>query len=275
MFGRHFAFGFQGAEGEGGPPWFQGGRHHGPRFFGMHRGRGPFGFRGPFGHHGPFHHGEGEFPFFEEREGRGPRFFGMHRGRGPFGPGGPFGHHGPFGGGEGRRFFGRGDVKFALLQLLQERPMHGYEMIKALEEKSSGFYSPSPGSIYPTLQMLEDGGFVTSSDVEGKKVYSITDAGRTLLAERQKEEESFGGPPWMRGFHGGRRGFAEMQALRAEVVEVTRLLAIAGRMSFRDAEQLTRLRGIIERTRKDLADMIYGSGSQQGEQPSTPPAGQE
>src|SRR6266516_4862688 len=86
-----------------------------------------------------------------------PRFFGMRR-RGPFGPGGPFGGpggpQGPFG--EGHRFFGRGDVKYALLELLRERPMHGYEMIKALEEKSGGFYTPSAGTIYPTLQMLED-----------------------------------------------------------------------------------------------------------------------
>src|SRR6266852_3133281 len=82
---------------------------------------------------------------------------------------------GPCGsGGEGGRFFGRGDVKFALLELLRERPMHGYEMMKALEEKSGGFYRPSPGSVYPTLQMLEDGGLVTSNEVEGKKVYSIT-----------------------------------------------------------------------------------------------------
>ena len=92
-----------------------------------------------------------------------------------FGPGGSFGP-----GGDGPRFFGRGDVKFALLELLQERPMHGYEMMKALEEKSGGFYSPSAGSIYPTLQMLEDRGFVTSNDVEGKKVYTITDEGRAL-----------------------------------------------------------------------------------------------
>ena len=93
-------------------------------------------------------------------------------------------------------------MKFVLLELLQERPMHGYEMIKALEEKSSGFYTPSPGSIYPTLQMLEDRGFVTVQEVEGKKVYSITDTGRTLLAERQKEEEGFAGPGvggWGRG----------------------------------------------------------------------------
>src|SRR3989475_8067816 len=122
----------------------------------------------------------------------------MHRGggHGLFGPRGFFGHGGPRG--EGQRFFGRGDIKFVLLELLQERPMHGYEMMKALEEKTGGFYKPSPGSVYPTLQMLEDGGMVTSAEVEGKRVYSITDAGRASLAERQSNQEGFAGPPWMR-----------------------------------------------------------------------------
>ncbi|HYT41665.1 MAG TPA: PadR family transcriptional regulator, partial [Methylomirabilota bacterium] len=99
----------------------------------------------------------------------GRRLFGS---RGPFGPGGPLGPEGPFRGGP--RFFERGDVKYALLNLLQERPMHGYEMMKALEERSGGFYVASAGSIYPTLQMLEDRGLITSNQAEGKKVYSIT-----------------------------------------------------------------------------------------------------
>jgi DNA-binding PadR family transcriptional regulator len=149
-----------------------------------------------------------------------------------------------------RRFFGRGDMKFVLLELLRERPMHGYEMMKALEERSGGFYTPSPGSIYPTLQMLEDRGYVNVKDVEGKKVYSITDAGQELLRGH--------GP-------GGRGARPEMQALRSEAGEVMRLLLIAGRMSISDPEQLARLRSIIEGTRKDLADMIYGAGSQQGQ----------
>ena len=224
-FNRHFAFQFQGGPQEHWtPPWLGDVREwHG------------HGFRG--------------WP---------PRFFWrMRRGRGPFGPG-SHGEHW-FGRGEGRRFFGRGDVKFALLRLLQERPMYGYEMIKALEEKSGGFYAPSAGSVYPTLQMLEEGGFVTSSQVEGKKVYSITEAGRTFLNERQKDNDEFADPAW--GF-GERRPFAEMQALRSEAMEVARLFAIAGRMSFNDSERLTRLRSIIERTRKDLSDMIYGSQSQ-------------
>lgn len=196
-------------------------------------------------------------PVSFDEQWHGPHFFAMRRGRGPFGPGGP-GEHFRF-----HRAFGRGDMKFVLLELLQERPMHGYEMIKALEEKSSGFYTPSPGSIYPTLQMLEDRGFVTVQEIEGKKVYSITDAGRSMLAERPKEEEGFAGPPWMRWHgQGGHRPRAEMQALRSEAAEVARLFAIAGKMSFQDPEQLARLRSIIERTRKELTDMIYGSSSQ-------------
>ena len=150
--------------------------------------------------------------------------------------------------------------------------MHGYEMMKALEEKSGGFYTPSAGSIYPTLQMLEDRGFVTVKEVEGKKVYSITDTGRGLLAERHKNDEEFAGPPWMRQRGFGRQRFSpELQALKSEAIEVMRLLTIAGRMSFQDPEQLGRLRGIIERTRKDLSDMIYTTKAQAGQ--ATPTTG--
>lgn len=209
----------------------------------------------------------------DERHGmfhRGARFLHMRRhGFGGFGgPRGPFGH------GESGRFFGRGDVKFALLELLRERPMYGYEMIKALEEKSGGFYTPSPGSIYPTLQMLEERGAVSVQEVEGKKVYSITDAGRVLLDERQEE---FAGPPWMRHFrergeqHRERGARPEMQALRLEAMEVARLFAIAGRGAITDPTQLARLRAIIERTRKELTEMIYGTANSSGESPQPPP----
>jgi DNA-binding PadR family transcriptional regulator len=229
---RRFAYQFQGpGEGDWTPPWL-----HDEEFNQHFSTR-----RGPFG-------------------GRGPRFFAMRHG--PFGPRGPFG---PMG--EGHRFFGRGDVKFALLELLQERPMHGYEMMKALEEKSGGFYTPSPGSIYPTLQMLEDRGLVSVQEIEGKKVYSIADAGRAMLAERQKNDEGFVGPHG-RHWHerGGHRAAPEMQALRSEAGELVRLFTIAGRESIQDPERLARLRSIIEQTRKELTDMIYGS---QGEQPSS------
>jgi DNA-binding PadR family transcriptional regulator len=162
-------------------------------------------------------------------------------------------------------------MKFALLALLQERPMYGYEMIKVLEEKSGGFYAPSAGSVYPTLQMLEDRGFVTSNEAEGKKVYSITDAGRAFFNEHQKESEEFAGPPWARALrHGDHQPIAEIKALRSEAMEVARLLAIAARMSFNDPGHIARLRGIIERARKDLSDMIYGTENKQEQQSSTP-----
>jgi DNA-binding PadR family transcriptional regulator len=211
------------------PPWQQGRGHH-------HR-----------GHHGPVE-------------------FAMRRFPGPFG--GPFGPRGGSRGGE--RFFGRGDVKFALLELLRERSMYGYEMIKALEEKSGGFYTPSPGSIYPTLQLLEERGLVTAQEAAGKKVYTITDAGRALLDERQQEGQ-FSGPPW--GHHrrgpwehrGGPR--PELHALRAEAMEVARLFAIAGRSAIDDPEKVAHLRSILENTRTELNNIIYGNSQSQEQSP--------
>ena len=85
----------------------------------------------------------------------------------------------------GRRFrwriFERGDLKFVILRLVSEKPMHGYEVMQALEEESCGCYKASAGSVYPTLQMLEDEGYVLSREEDGKKVYEITDEGREYL----------------------------------------------------------------------------------------------
>jgi DNA-binding PadR family transcriptional regulator len=116
-------------------------------------------------------------------------------------------------------------------------------------------------NIYPTLQMLEDRGFVTVSETEGKKVYSITDAGRAFLAEQQKETEQFAGPPWARGGR-GMRSNPEAQALRSEAAELARLFSIAARSSFNNPEQFAKLRSIIERTRAELSELIYSTGSE-------------
>lgn len=92
-------------------------------------------------------------------------------------------HSRPRGGGSGR-MFGQGDLKFVILRLLAEKPRHGYEIIKELEERSGGTYSPSPGTVYPTLVMLEDMGYARATPEEsGKKIYSITDEGRAHLEE--------------------------------------------------------------------------------------------
>jgi DNA-binding PadR family transcriptional regulator len=86
----------------------------------------------------------------------------------------------------GGRMFEQGGLKFVILRLLDEKPRHGYEIIKELEERSGGRYTPSPGTVYPTLTMLEEMGFASAATEEGgKKVYSITDAGRQHLAENK------------------------------------------------------------------------------------------
>jgi DNA-binding PadR family transcriptional regulator len=134
--------------------------------------------------HGPFRYG------YEGRS----RGFGFPPGF-PFGPGGPWGHGGPFGGpGErGQRRGGRGqrpNVRPAILALLLERPMHGYEMIQELENRTGGIWRPSPGSIYPTLQLLEDEGLIEAEANGGRKRYTLTDAGRS------EAETAAQNPPW-------------------------------------------------------------------------------
>lgn len=85
------------------------------------------------------------------------------------------------------RFFGPGEVRLALLSLLADGPKHGYELMKLLERRSGGIYRASAGTIYPTLQQLEDEGVVVADAQEGKRVYKITDEGR---AELKREEDA-------------------------------------------------------------------------------------
>jgi DNA-binding PadR family transcriptional regulator len=106
------------------------------------------------------------------------------------GPWGGFGSWGlPFGARGGGPRVRRGNVRAAILALLAERPMHGYEMIQELEARTNGLWRPSAGSIYPTLQLLEDEGLVTGEASEGRRRFSLTDAGRA-------EAEGLERPPW-------------------------------------------------------------------------------
>ena len=84
-----------------------------------------------------------------------------------------------------RQWFGAGDMKYVILKLLRDKPRHGYEVMKELEERLHGCYSPSPGTVYPTLQWLEDEGLVRATEVDGKKVYEITDQGIKFLEENR------------------------------------------------------------------------------------------
>ena len=87
----------------------------------------------------------------------------------------------------GERIFRKGDFKYLILDLLKDKPRHGYEIIRELESQFSGFYAPSPGAVYPTLQYLEEMEFVTSQSVDGKKIYTITETGLAFLSEKAKE----------------------------------------------------------------------------------------
>lgn len=84
---------------------------------------------------------------------------------------------------------GRRDVRAAILRLLTEQPMHGYQIIHEIEERSEGAWKPTPGSVYPTLQMLVDEGLLLAQEVDGKKNYSLTDSGKV-------EAENSGPAPW-------------------------------------------------------------------------------
>ena len=161
------------------------------------RGRGRGGRRAAFGPCGP----------------GGPGF-----GPGGLGPGGPgFGPGGPWGGrgrGGPRGRARRGDVRASILALLKDRPMHGYEMIQEIAERSGGAWKPSPGSVYPTLQLLEDEGLISSESEGGKKLFALTDEGRTA-AEAGPEapwEEAARGVDWEALGEIRQAGFGLMEA---------------------------------------------------------------
>ena len=120
------------------------------------------------------------------------RLMGRHgHGRGGHRHGGFFGRHGR--GGDGFRMgrkLGAGDLQLLLLLLLQENPRHGYELIKEMEQRTSGYYSPSPGVIYPALTYLEEIGFASVETEGNKKLYRITETGAAFLKENQATAEA-------------------------------------------------------------------------------------
>jgi DNA-binding PadR family transcriptional regulator len=161
---------------------------------------------------------------------------------------GPFGHD--FGEG-GRKRHRRGDIKFALLELIKEQPRHGYELIKVLEERYGGFYRPSPGTIYPTLQLLEDEGNLTSETVDGKRTYKITAAGETLLEQHKQE---------IGNERAGKRGFEpnwEMRSdLRHSAMALLETLMQAGR--YGSPEQVKAVQELLNKANQDVHQILAG-----------------
>jgi DNA-binding PadR family transcriptional regulator len=140
----------------------------------------------------------------------------------------------------------RGDIRTALLATLDEAPGHGYELIQRIDDKSGGAWRPSPGSVYPTLQLLEDEGLVFAVERDGKRVYEITDAGRTEAARRIEEA---GGAPWAQTTDGpspwALRESIGMLALAAKQI------AVAG-----NKEQVERAVAIMTDARKKLYQLL-------------------
>jgi DNA-binding PadR family transcriptional regulator len=189
---------------------------------------------------------------FERRHGRGHRtemLMGARRhGRGPFGPGwgrwgagagfpGPFFGRGPK--------VGRGDVRAAILVLLAEGPMHGYQVIQELSERSGGVWRPSPGSIYPTLQMLEDEGLVKSEEAEGRRVFRLTDAGQAEVERRGEEAPA----PWEAFADAG--PLMQLREIGSGVVSAVMQVAQAG-----SERQIARAQEILTETRKSLYRLL-------------------
>jgi DNA-binding PadR family transcriptional regulator len=85
----------------------------------------------------------------------------------------------------------RGNVRFAILAALKDQPMHGYQVIQELEARTRGRWRPSAGSVYPTLQLLEDEGLLSSQEIDGRRTYSLTDAGRTAADEHPMSPEGW------------------------------------------------------------------------------------
>jgi len=139
----------------------------------------------------------------------------------------------------------RGDVRIGILSVLAERPMHGYEIIRELESRSGGRWRPSPGSVYPTLQLLEDEGLIKGDDRDGKRVFEITGEGEAALAARSQDDA---GAPWDAADESG----DPFAGLRNAVFQLgAAAMQVGGTGS---PEQLARAKQILDEARKK----VYG-----------------
>jgi DNA-binding PadR family transcriptional regulator len=178
-----------------------------------------------------------------------------------FGPDRPMRHrhapgfihgHGPTHG-PGPRFFERGGIKFAVLEHLKDKPRHGYDIIRAMEEQSKGFYSPSPGAIYPTLQALEDQDLVTSTIEEGKKIYTITEAGLAYL-EEHKERAQCHRERWESQWGPGPQG--ESWAAFADIRETLRDVKGTVRRSAGDPAKLKEIGAVLQEAAAKIKEIL-------------------
>ena len=168
--------------------------------------------------------------------GFGPRFWAF---------GGPGARHGR----RRHQMFESGEMKYVILRLIREKPRHGYEIIKALEERMAGCYTPSAGTVYPTLQLLEDQGYVRIVEEEGKKVYHITPEGERFLEEHKSTLDDIADRvrDALRGFAGGAMG--DLNQAFAQ------LAGLAYRKAWRAGPDDEKTRRIVEALRRALAEI--------------------
>lgn len=141
---------------------------------------------------------------------------------------------------------GKGDVRAAVLALLAEKPMHGYQIIHEIEQRSGGMWKPSPGSVYPTLQLLADEGLIDAEEADGRKTYSLTEEGRAV-AEAAADRSA----PWeaQSGRDSGRA-----TALPKAGIDLAQAAAQVGRSG--NAEQVKQAVAVLDEARRKLYSIL-------------------
>jgi len=175
--------------------------------------------------------------------------------RGPWhgpGPGG-WGPPGGWGGGRRRRMR-RGDVRAALLVLLDEQPHSGYSLMEELERRSNGTWRPSPGSVYPTLQQLEDEGLISPEPGEGRTPYALTEAGKAYVAEHR---ESLG-EPWAQSAAGVSEERLELRSLIGQIAAAAYQVGVAG-----DDADVSKAKDLLAQTRRSLYQILADEPSEE------------
>ena len=215
----------------------------------------------PDEHHAPH--------FFEEELSPLPLLFGGRGGHGggrdggPFGPGGapPGGRgFGPFGpGGFGWNPFQRGprarrgDIRAAILALLREEPRNGYQIMQELKQRSRGLWNPSPGSVYPALQLLEDERLIANEEGTGGRVYALTSQGRAYIKEHADETAA----PWEALSNAAGDGFVEMMSLFQQLGAAAMQVVQAG-----NAAQIAKAKKVLVATRRSLYEILAEGSSE-------------
>jgi DNA-binding PadR family transcriptional regulator len=148
--------------------------------------------------------------------------------------------------------FERGDIKYVILDLLRERPSYGYEIIRALEERFGGLYTPSAGTVYPTLQMLEEMGYVTSSQSEGRKNFTITPAGTQFLKDQKSQVADV--RDRMRGLGDRISSAVEVHDMVDRMKDMLKTVKHNRRNI--NPETIRRIREVLERAQREIEDLL-------------------